>query len=135
MYGKKGLDSFYRLDKVGCNDIDDRVSDGFVRFEKSLNNCSLNDNDIVRIVYGIGNRLNVLPNDMDVVNNPSYPMEVRNVLNSIQQRYPSFPGFPADSDDVFDFIRDRAVQFGGELDDFVETMADEISRSSQQKTE
>lgn len=127
MYGKKGLNAFYRFDKVGHNKVDDRIRDGFISFEKSLRTCSLNDNDIVRIVYGIGQRLNVLPNDMDVVNNPSYPMEVRNVINSIQQRYPSFPGFPADSDDVFDFIRERAVQFGGELDDFVDCMANEIS--------
>ena len=130
MYGQKGLNNFYRFDKVGYNNASEKQARGYAQFLKGISKECLNDNPIIRIVYGIGEKLSVLRSDMDIVLNPNYPDEVKSVINSLQRKFPTYPGFQCDSDEVFDFIADRYSQFGEEIDATVDSFVSELKSLS-----
>lgn len=86
----------------------------------------LNDDDVVKIVFGIGQKLGILPNDLSIKDNPNYPPEIRSVLDALHREIPSSSIHMRNDDDVVAYIRSRYAQFGGELDDFVDTVSNDI---------
>lgn len=95
--------------------------------KKSLEGKMCNDNQLMRIIFSLGQKLGSLPNDLDVDNHKDWPDAVRAVLDSLHREIPSAPFRPGLSDDdILSSIRSRYMQFGGEIDVVVDGIIDEI---------
>lgn len=93
----------------------------------SLEGKMCNDNQLIRIIFSLGQKLGFLPNDLDVDNHKDWPEAVRAVLDSLHREIPSPPFRPGLSDDdILSSIRSRYMQFGGEIDVVVSGIIDEI---------
>lgn len=103
---------------IGCN-IDEKVK-----------KANLNDNDIIRIITGLTQNGGI-QNIFELSLNASLPTEVHDLVLALTREYPSVPQFKND-EDAFDFIRSRYAQFGGELDEYVQYLAEELKKSSEE---
>ena len=93
----------------------------------SLEGKMCNDNQLMRIIFSLGQKLGSLPNDLDVDNHKDWPDAVRAVLDSLHREIPSAPFHPGLSDDdILSSIRSRYMQFGGEIDVVVDDIFNEI---------
>lgn len=93
----------------------------------SLEGKMCNDNQLMRIIFSLGQKLGSLPNDLDVDNHKDWPEAVRAVLDSLHREIPSAPFRPGLSDDdILSSIRSRYMQFGGEIDVVVNDIFNEI---------
>ena len=93
----------------------------------SLEGKMCNDNQLMRIIFSLGQKLGSLPNDLDVDNHKDWPEAVRAVLDSLHREIPAAPFRPGLSDDdIMYSIRSRYMQFGGEIDVVVDGIIDEI---------
>lgn len=122
------IDKFYRLSAVA-----DRPITGCDEVTRLYRGVCLNDDDVIKIVFGVGQKLGILPNDLSVKDNPNYPPEIRSVLDALHREIPSSSIHMKDDDDVVKFIRSRYAQFGGELDEFVDELANDIMDMQQQQ--
>lgn len=110
MYG------MHNLGKVRhCSNIDEKVR-----------RMNLNDNDVIRIITGLTESGGV-QNIFELSLNASLPTEVHDLVLALTREYPSVPQFKND-EDAFDFIRSRYAQFGGELDEYVQFLAEELKK-------
>lgn len=85
-----------------------------------------NDDQIIRIIFAIGEKTGCVTSDSDLGQNSQYPAEVNYVLSQLQREFPHFEGFQDDKS-AFDFIRSRYAQSGGELTEFVEYLVNEVN--------
>ena len=93
----------------------------------SLRGKMCNENQLMRIIFSLGQKLGSLPNDLDVDNHKDWPDAVRAVLDSLHREIPSAPFRPGLSDDdILSSIRSRYMQFGGEIDVVVNDIFNEI---------
>lgn len=93
----------------------------------SLEGKMCNDNQLMRIIFSLGQKLGSLPNDLDVDNHKDWPDAIRAVLDSLHREIPAAPFRPGLSDDdILSSIRSRYMQFGGEIDVVVDGIIDEI---------
>lgn len=119
------IDKFYHLDKVPYNKALLTARKNLHRLDEYLNVACGNDNDILRAIFAIGQRVNVLPNDLDISITSSLPVEVARVLESLHRQFPSAVGFRS-PDECLNNIISRYDQFGGELTDVVDSVVSEI---------
>ena len=89
-------------------------------------NYFCNDDQIIRIIFAIGEKTGCVTSDCDLGQNAQYPAEINYVLSQLQQEFPHFEGF-ADDKSAFDFIRSRYAQSGGEMTEFVEYLVYEVN--------
>lgn len=89
-------------------------------------NYFCNDDQIIRIIFAIGEKTGCVTSDSDLGQNSQYPAEVNYVLSQLQKEFPHFDGF-ADDKSAFDFIRSRYAQSSGELTDFVDYLVNEAN--------
>ena len=103
----------------------------FKQYVECLAHSCLNDNQVIQLVYKVGEELGLsgLPTDLDFTYNPNLPPEVLNVLDALRGEVAGFEGFQTDKE-AFDMIRSRYDQFGGELDDYVHHLVDVINGDS-----
>lgn len=87
---------------------------------------ALNDNQIIELLVGFGDD-GQLRNPLELADISSLPQEVSVLLGAITKERPSFPGFEK-PEDAYEFIRDRYAQFGGELDEFAQYLADQFPK-------
>lgn len=90
----------------------------------------LNDNQICRIVYSLNENCRVM-SDLDVSLNPDTPEEVKNFISMIQSQQAPLSQAP-DDNTAFDFIRSRYLEAPCEIEEFAQSLADEINSYSQE---
>lgn len=93
---------------------------------EKFGNYFCNDDQIIRIIFAIGEKTGCVTSDSDLGQNSQYPAEVNYVLSQLQREFPHFEGFQDDKS-AFDFIRSRYAQSGGELTEFVEYLVNEVN--------
>lgn len=101
------------------------------RIGEKFSNYFCNDDQIIRIIFAIGEKTGCVTSDCDLGQNNQYPPEVNYVLSQLQQEFPHFEGFQDDKS-AFDFIRSRYAQSSGELTDFVEYLVNEVNSINSQ---
>lgn len=87
---------------------------------------ALNDNDIIKLITGLADD-GTLKDPMQFALNDSTPAPVAELCQAICRERSSFPGF-TDENEAFRFIRDKYAQFGGELDEFAQFLADQFPK-------
>ena len=96
------------------------------RIGEKYANYFCNDDQIIRIIFGIAEKSGCVTSDSDLGQNSQYPAEVNYVLSQLQKEFPHFDGF-ADDKSAFDFIRSRYAQSSGELAEFVDYLVNEAN--------
>ena len=105
-----------------CKPVDIDYSNIDLKFR----NLALNDNDIIKLVTGLAVD-GSLKDPLQIGLNDSTPTPVSELCQAICRERPTFPGF-TDDNEVYRFIRDRYAQFGGELDEFAQFLADQFPK-------
>ena len=119
---KSYIDKFYCLRHINRHRHDDNRQ----RYLDSLNHACGNDDNVIRIVYGLAEKLVGIPNDLEIQNNPNWPAEVRSRIQSMQSEL-RLVGIPIGDDfETVRCIRSRYAQFGGEVQDYVDYLSDKI---------
>lgn len=129
MYSFESLKKIFNFGKVCV--LPPHHNPRFKQYAECLIHSCLNDNQVIQLVYKVGEELGLsgLPTDLDFTYNPNLPPEVLNVLDTLRGEVPCFQGFQSDKE-AFDMIRSRYDQFGGELDDYVHHLVDVINGDS-----
>ena len=119
---KSYIDKFYCLRHINRHRHDDNRQ----RYLDILNHAWCNDDNVIRIVYGLAEKLVGIPNDLEIQNNPNWPAEVRSRIQSMQSEL-RLVGIPIGDDfETVRCIRSRFAQFGGEVQDYVDYLSDKI---------
>lgn len=131
MYSKKSLYSIFKINQpCTCAPCD---NPRFKRYVEGLTRSCMNDNQVIQLVFKVGEELGLsgLPTDLDFKYSPDLPPEVLNVLDALRGEVPGFEGFQSD-EEAFSLIRSRYDQFGGEMDEYVHHLVDIINESQKQ---
>ena len=119
---KSFIDKFYCLRHINRHRNDENRQ----RYLDSLDHACGNDDNVIRIVYGLAEKLVGIPNDLEIQNNPNWPAEVRSRIQSMQSEL-RILGLPIGDDlETMRCIRSRYAQFGGEVQDYVDYLSDKI---------
>lgn len=119
---KSFIDKFYCLRHINRHRRDDNRQ----RYIDSLSHACGNDDNVIRIVYGLAEKLVGIPNDFEIQNNSNWPLEVRSRIQSMQSEL-RLVGLPIGDDfETMRCIRSRYAQFGGEIQDYVDYLSDKI---------
>lgn len=118
------VNKFYHFDKNDFFDPSIAVSKNVDR----VASFCLNDNQMARIVFTLNENCRVL-SDLDVALSPDTPEEVKNFINMIQTQHTPIAQAP-DDDSAFDFIRSRYMEAPCEVEQFAQSLADEINSYS-----
>lgn len=94
------------------------------RFEVDLQHRFLNDNDIIKIIYQVSEKVGVIPNSLELSLKGNLPPEVMNVVNALNSSHKISEPTP-EGLDPFKYIRSRYDQFDGDMDEYVESLAQE----------
>lgn len=105
----------------------------YTNCDSKFRHSALNDNDIIKLITGLAVD-GTLKDPLQFGLNDSTPTPVAELCQAICRERPTFPSF-TDDDDAFNFIRDRYSQFGGELDEFANFLADQFPKASVKSAE
>lgn len=105
----------------------------YCNIEQKFRHLALNDNDIIKLITGLADD-GTLKDPMQFALNDSTPAPVAELCQAICRERSSFPGF-TDEKEAFMFIRDKYAQFGGELDEFAQFLADQFPKDKPKVTE
>ena len=119
------INKFYCFDKIAYNKSLVTSRKHVRSLNDYLDKTCGNDNGILRAIFAIGQRVNVLPNDLDVSVTSTLPVEVARVLESLHRQFPASVGFRS-PEECLNNIVSRYDQFGGELTDVVDSVVSEI---------
>ena len=86
-----------------------------------------NDDQIIKIIFALGEKTGCITDDSSINPNSNYPNEVNYVLSQLQRKFPAFGGF-SDDESAFQFIRSRYAQSAGELNSFVNNLVSYINQ-------
>lgn len=112
---------FYHLDRVGrINDPD------MSRFYSDCQHKFLNDNDVIQILFGVVEKTGVYPNTLDVQGNNTWPPEILNLVSALNTSHPVASPTPNGLDPL-NYIKSRYDQFDGDMDSFMNQLADEYN--------
>ena len=122
---KSSINKFYHLDKAKYNKalVTSRKNCNVIN--AFLNKHCGNENDVLCAIFRIGQKISVLPNDLDMSLRSDYPREVNVVLESLHREFPASPGYRS-AEEALHNIVSRYSQFGGELDSTVDCIVSEI---------
>lgn len=93
---------------------------------KDIQHRFLNDNDVIKVIYEAAEKVGVIPNALELSTNPSLDPSILNILQAINSKHSVAPVTPQGVDPL-EFVRSRYDQFDGDLQEYVEYVANEIN--------